>query len=98
MVFLVYIAGFTAALIAYLWQCNRAISTTHPAAAKLCQKPWTEQQVKEAYRRAESDPIDVRKVLAPKQGRRYVVTGGAGEFSTTRMPGSEHLGLTWTRS
>lgn len=98
MAILLYIAGFTAALIAYLWQCNRAISTTHPEAAKLCQKPWTEQQVKEAYRRAESDPIDVRKVLAPKQGRRYVVTGGAGEFSTTSIQGIEHLELTRTLS
>lgn len=75
-----YILGVVVALVAYLWHCDRAIRITHPEAAKLVNKPWTLQQVKEAYRRAETDPIDVRKFLPPKLGRRYVVTGGSGEF------------------
>lgn len=79
MAVLLYIAGFVVALVAYLWQCDRAISTTHPEAAKLVQKRWTKEQVLEAYKKAESDPIDVRKFLPPKLGRRYIVTGGSGQ-------------------
>lgn len=80
MAVLLIVAGVVVALLAaYLWQCEQAISTTHPEAAKLASKRWTKEEVQEAYRRAENDPIDVRKFLPKKLGRRYVVTGGSGK-------------------
>lgn len=78
MALIIYIAGFLAAVVAYLWQCERAISTTHPEAAKLAGKRFTQEQIQEAYKNAQTDPIDVRKFLPPKLGRRYIVTGGSG--------------------
>lgn len=78
MALLLYLLGFVVLLAAYLWQCQRAVSITHPEAAKLAHKPWTKEEIREAYRREEKDPVDVKKFLPKKLGRRYIVTGGSG--------------------
>jgi len=67
-------------LLTYLWHANRAISTAPDEAVKLTQKPWTEEEIREAYRNAQIAPTDVRPYLFPKKDRRYIVTGGSGTY------------------
>jgi len=65
-------------LLAYLWHANRAISTVPAEALKLTQKPWTKDELREAYRKAQISPTDVKPFLFSKKNRRYIVTGGSG--------------------
>lgn len=65
-------------VVAYLWHCDRAVTTTHPEALKLAQKPWTTDEIREAYRKLQTSPIDVKPYLCPKKNRRYVIAGGSG--------------------
>lgn len=81
MAVVLYALGFAVVLLVYLWKCDRDISTTSPELEKFAQKSWTKEQLLEAYKKAEQDPIDVRKFLPPKLGRRYIVTGGSGKSS-----------------
>lgn len=78
--FLQLFIGACALTILYLYHANRAISTTPPEAEKLAQKPWTAEQRRDAYERAQKSPTDVRPFLFSKKDRRYVVVGGSGEF------------------
>ncbi|KLO17650.1 NAD-P-binding protein [Schizopora paradoxa] len=39
---------------------------------------WTTQEIQETATRMRENPIDIRKALPPRTGRRYIVTGGAG--------------------
>lgn len=75
---IVYVLTAVVLLAIYLWHCDRAVTTTHPEAAKLAQKPWSTEEIRETYRRLQASSIDVKPYLCPKQSRRYVVTGGSG--------------------
>ncbi len=78
MALLWFSAGF-ALLLAYLWHANRAVSTAPVEALKLSQKPWTKDEIREEYRRAQRSPTDVTPFLFTKKDRRYIVTGGSGK-------------------
>lgn len=69
-----------AALPLYLWHVNRATSTLPAEVEELIQKPWTPEQIKEAYRQAQTTPTDVVPYLFQKKDRRYVVVGGSGKM------------------
>lgn len=70
------------ALILYLLHVNRQILQTPPEAKALCQKPWTEQDVREAAQHYIDEPTNFDKDLPQKTGRRYIVVGGSGESCT----------------
>lgn len=62
----------------YLWHMNRAIATVPEEFTKLIQKPWTKEEMQEAYRKAQESPRDVTPYLLSKKNRRYIVIGGSG--------------------
>lgn len=68
-----------AALVLYLWHTNRAISTRPEEASKVTQKLWTSQQIKKAYDKVKSSPVNIEPYLFSKTGRRYIVVGGSGK-------------------
>lgn len=68
------------AVTLYLWHANRAISTVPEEARKLTQKPWSSERIREAYKRAQKSPTDVRPFLFPRKDWRYIVVGGSGTF------------------
>lgn len=72
--------------IIYLWHASRSISTAPDDAVKLTQKPFTKQQIEEAYRLAQATPVDVKPYLFSKKNRRYVVTGGSGMHRGEALP------------
>ena len=78
MAILLWLSTSILLLIAYLWHANRAVSTVPNEAAKLMQKQWTKEDIQEAYRKAQTSPLDVKPYLFSKQNRRYIVTGGSG--------------------
>lgn len=79
---LAYIALITAFLLSlYLWHVNRALSGTPDDVASLAGKPYTKEFVRETYERIKKEPIDFKKALPPKTGRRYIITGGTGMYS-----------------
>lgn len=66
-------------LILYLYHADRAISTAPPEATRLSQRPWTTEQMRDAYKKAQESPTDVRPFLFSRQDRRYIVVGGSGK-------------------
>jgi len=75
---LLWLLGGGFLLLAYLWHANRAISTAPAEATELAQKPWTKDEIREAYRKTQTSPTDVKPYLFSKKNRRYIVTGGSG--------------------
>lgn len=65
-------------VILYLLHVNRAMNHVPEEARHLSPHRWTVDEVKAAYKKAVEDPVDVRKSLPPRQGRRYIVVGGSG--------------------
>ena len=65
-------------IFAYLWLANYAMTQSLPGAMNHAQKPWTEEEMREAYEEAQKSPIDVRPFLPPRKKRRYIVVGGSG--------------------
>ncbi|KAF2088860.1 3-beta hydroxysteroid dehydrogenase/isomerase family protein [Saccharata proteae CBS 121410] len=73
--------GFIASvalLLLYLYHVNRAMSGTPDEVRELAGRPWTSDYIRSTFESVKENPIDVRKSLPPKQGRRYIVVGGAG--------------------
>lgn len=62
----------------YLWRVNHLMHSTPEEARKLCQPPWTDDEIQEAYQKVKANPIDVKPFLFSRTNRRYVVTGGSG--------------------
>ncbi len=76
-----------ALVVVYLVHINRLLSGTPDDVARL-PEAWTLNQLKETYARLEKHPIDVlsyRDRLPPKLERRYIVTGGSGESTSTYL-------------
>ncbi|OHE92314.1 3-beta hydroxysteroid dehydrogenase/isomerase [Colletotrichum orchidophilum] len=65
--------GLLAALLAYLWKINRAMSTIHPEALRVSPDRWTPEKVRHTFERMEKQPIDWTPHLPPKLDRRYVI-------------------------
>ncbi|KAI1659678.1 NAD(P)-binding protein [Daldinia decipiens] len=64
--------------IAWIWKLNSALKQTPPEVLAVSPHRWTEQEIKDTYRRIEANPIDWVKQLPPRLNRRYIVTGGCG--------------------
>lgn len=62
----------------YLWRVNRLMHSTPDDARRLTQPIWTDDELRNAYKKAQSHPIDVRPFLFDRTNRRYLVTGGSG--------------------
>ena len=73
------IFGVLVLAIAYLWHMNRAISTAPAEATNVTQSPWTAEDFKNAYEKAQDSPVDVKPFLFSKKDRRYIVVGGSGK-------------------
>ena len=70
-------------LLVYLVQLNRLLTMTPDDVRKLSPKRWTREKLVETYKRLEENPITTQSYAAripPKLERRYIVTGGSGEF------------------
>ncbi len=70
-------------LLAYLTRLNQLLLSTPEEIKKLTPARWTKDLVVETYRRLEAQPITTSsyaKRIPPKLERRYIVTGGCGEF------------------
>ncbi|KAL0262499.1 hypothetical protein SLS55_001467 [Diplodia seriata] len=82
----------TVLLLLYLRHVNRALGGTPDEASRAGSQPWTEEELKETYQKMKQSPVDIRQHLPPKQTRRYIVTGGAGNkvgFATADITDSE---------
>ncbi|EXF79279.1 3-beta hydroxysteroid dehydrogenase/isomerase [Colletotrichum fioriniae PJ7] len=73
--------GLLAALLAYLWKINRAMSTIYPEALRVSPDRWTPDKIKRTFERMEKQPIDWTPHLPPKLDRRYIIVGGSGKYS-----------------
>ena len=73
------IGGLLACLVIYLGLVQRAMLSAPPEAINLTQKRWTKKQMQDRLKEIKSAPIDVKKSLPPKTGRRYIVVGGSGK-------------------
>lgn len=69
-----------AILIVYLFRVNQLLSRTPDEVRKHSGPRWTPNQLKEMYQKLKDEPIDYTDKLPPKLDRRYVVTGGSGEW------------------
>lgn len=78
------IVGLLGCLVIYLGLVQRAMLSAPPDAINLTQKRWTKKQMQDRLEEITSAPIDVKKSLPPKTGRRYVVVGGSGELTFGR--------------
>jgi hypothetical protein len=70
-------------LVAYLVRLNQLLSSTPPEIKQLKSTTWTRDLLLSTYRRLEAKPITTRSYAAripPKLERRYIVTGGSGEY------------------
>lgn len=65
--------------IAYLVRLNVMLKGT-PAEARGIVTPWTEELRRKAYKELENNPVDWTADLPPKLDRRYIITGGNGEW------------------
>lgn len=77
--------GVFTLVVLYLYHANRAISTAPDEITRLTQKPWTAEQRRDAYKKAQTSPTDVRQFLFGKKDRRYVVVGGSGKLVPTKI-------------
>ena len=76
------VAGLVACLVVYLGLVQRAMLSAPPDAVNLTQKRWTKEHMQRRLEEIKSTPIDVKKSLPPKTGRRYIVVGGSGKPSS----------------
>jgi hypothetical protein len=71
-------------ILAYLARVNQQLSGTPEEVQRLSGSRWTLELLKKTYERLQQHPIDYTDKLPPKLDRRYVVTGGSGEFTLSR--------------
>lgn len=86
MAFLLVALSLLLAAGLYLYHVNRGMVDLPEETRLLSPHRWTVDQIKAAYKRNLDEPIDVAKSLPPKQSRRYLVVGGAGETCRRRPP------------
>lgn len=72
---------FLVIALAYLWHVNRSFLGSPDEAAQLAQRRWTDNEIREAYKRIQNKPPDVSPSLTAKKGRRYIVVGGSGKLT-----------------
>jgi len=67
-------------VLLYLVRVNRQLSGTPEEVRRLSRTRWTPDLLKATYEKLDRNPMDYAHKLPPKLDRRYVVTGGSGEF------------------
>jgi hypothetical protein len=75
-------------LAAYLVRLNNLLLRTPDKIKELAHTRWTKDLLTETYKRLESRPITTAsyvKRIPPKLERRYIVTGGSGEFTSRHL-------------
>lgn len=75
-------------LAAYLVRLNHLLLRTPDEIKELAPTRWTNDLLTETYKKLESRPITTTsyaKRIPPKLERRYIVTGGSGEFTLRRL-------------
>jgi hypothetical protein len=71
-------------LAAYLVRLNHLLLRTPDEIKELAPTRWTKDLLAETYKKLESCPVTTTsygKRIPPKLERRYIVTGGSGEFT-----------------
>lgn len=76
------VAGAVVTLILYLYRLNQLWTSIPQEALDFSPHRWTDDEITKTYERVCKEPIDFKKVLPPKQERRYIVIGGSGESET----------------
>ncbi len=69
-------------MLAYLLRVNQQLSRTPEDVRRLAGPRWTPDLLQKTYERLRQHPIDYTHNLPPRLDRRYIVTGGSGEFSS----------------
>lgn len=67
-------------IIAYLVRVNQQLSGTPVEVKRLGGSRWTPELLEKTYERLQHEPIEYAHMLPPRLDRRYVVTGGSGEW------------------
>src|ERR1700744_4311629 len=62
----------------YIRRIERALKSTPAEALSRAPHRWTDNEIRETYRRICEHPIDIAQHLPPSQHRRYRVVGGPG--------------------
>lgn len=75
------LATVTFATLAYLIRVNQQLSGTPDEVRRLSGPRWTPDLLKKTYERLQRHRIEYTHKLPPKLDRRYVVTGGSGEYA-----------------
>lgn len=74
------LAVLAALLALYLWKVNQLLLGTPDEIRQVAGQRWTPEQLRRVYERLQDEPIDHTDKLPPRLERRYVVTGGSGEW------------------
>ena len=90
------VLAVVAAIFAHLWLANYAMSRPLPEAQKQAQKPWTEEEMRRDFKKAQNSTVDALSLLPSKKSRRYIVTGGSGMSSTNDLLHLSSANLCWT--
>ena len=71
---------FVASLVFLAWTyatCNdRALKRIPKLVRDQRDHEWTTKEIEETAARMRENPVDIRKALPPRTGRRYIITGG----------------------
>jgi len=81
-----FVIVVTTVLFAYLVRLNQLLTKTPDEVRKMSPTRWSEKLLRETYERIETNPITTKSYLhnIPKKlERRYIVTGGSGECSSS---------------
>ncbi|OTA97477.1 hypothetical protein M434DRAFT_391938 [Hypoxylon sp. CO27-5] len=71
--------------VAWVWKLNNTLKQTPPEVLAVSPHRWTEQEIRDTYKRIKAKPIDWTSHLPPKLDRRYIVTGGSGGVGGTMV-------------
>ena len=67
-------------LVLYLLRIDQLLRRTPDEVKQLSGPRWTRAQLQKTYERLKETPISYNDKLPPKLDRRYVITGGSGEW------------------
>jgi len=81
-----FFASALSALLAciYVFLNDRALKRIPKLVQDERDHPWTTKEIRETATRMQEHPVDIRKALPPRTGRRYIITGGVSLFRSFR--------------
>jgi hypothetical protein len=65
-------------VIVHLVHIQWAMNRVPPEINDISPHRWTEEEIRETYKKMAEKPIDFKSQLPPKLNRRYVIVGGSG--------------------